>query len=78
MDGLKQIFVEELGIEETSFAEDLSYNSIPEWDSASHMVIIISIEQRYDVSFDSDEIVAATSVAKLRAILRAKGARVEL
>ena len=77
MDGLKQVFVEELGIDESYFAEDLSYNSIPEWDSASHMVIIVALEQKYNVAFDSDEVVAATSVAKLRAILGAKGVLVE-
>jgi acyl carrier protein len=77
MDDLKKVFVDELGIDEASFSEELSYNSISEWDSASHMVIIVSLEQRYDVSFDSDEIIEATSVAKLRDILRTKGVHIE-
>ena len=38
---LREIFRNELGIRDEAFSLDLAYNSTPEWDSASHLILII-------------------------------------
>ena len=48
-EAIKRIFVDELGIDEDQYAEDLKYNSIPEWDSASHMVVMMAIEEKFEL-----------------------------
>jgi acyl carrier protein len=71
---LKEIFVRELGLKPGDFSEELTYNSIPEWDSASHMAVILAIEERFDITLESDEIVKMTSIPKILSILEVKGA----
>lgn len=49
--------------------DDLRYNSIPEWDSVAHMALIAELEESYDIMLDTDDIVAMSSVGKIREIL---------
>lgn len=54
-------------------AEDLGYELIPEWSSASHINIIIALEERLDLVFEPDDIVEMTTVdAILDVIARRK------
>ena len=73
---LQDIFTKEIGIKSEYFVDDLTYNSIPEWDSASHMSIILAIEERFGVTLESDDIVAMTSVRKIIRVLEDKGVAV--
>lgn len=75
---VQEIFVNELGIEEDDYSEDLAYNSIPEWDSASHMVIIIAVEEKFGVELSSDEVVSMTSIPKIYSVLQSKGIKLEV
>jgi acyl carrier protein len=74
---LKEIFVKELGLKPDDFQDDLTYNSIPEWDSASHMSMILAVEEKFDLALESDDIVSMTSVGKILTILESKGVAVE-
>jgi acyl carrier protein len=74
---IKDIFVNELGIEPAAFTDDLAYGEVPEWDSASHMVIVLAIEEKFGVEFESDDIVALTSVRAIYDALQGKGVAVE-
>lgn len=49
----------------------------PQWDSAAHIDIVLSVEAEYGVSFTSDEMLEALSVGALEEILRKKGAPLE-
>lgn len=71
-EAVKRVFEDELGIQGDVFSPDLSYNGVPEWDSASHMVIILALEERFGLEFDSDEIVTLTSVEHIVNALKAK------
>lgn len=70
---LQEIFVTELGLKPQDFVDELAYNSIPEWDSASHMAIILAIEEKFNLALESDDIVAMTSVRKILDLLETKG-----
>ncbi|MHB8528260.1 MAG: acyl carrier protein [Caulobacteraceae bacterium] len=76
-DAVRQVFVGELGIDIESFTDDLTYKSIPEWDSASHMVIAVALEERFNLEFESDDIVNMTSVQRIYEILQSKGIALE-
>jgi acyl carrier protein len=70
---IKEIFVEALGVDQTEYSEDLSYNGMPEWDSGSQMVMAVSIEERFQVELDSDEIVYMTNIKRIYEVLQRKG-----
>jgi acyl carrier protein len=74
---LKEIFITELGVKPEDFQDSLAYNSIPEWDSASHMSLIMAIEEKFGLTLESDDIVNMTNIEKIVEALKAKGVPVE-
>jgi len=50
-------------------AEDASMDSVPQWDSLAQLNICLAFQDRFGVSMDMEMIAAATSVAKLAALL---------
>jgi acyl carrier protein len=63
-------FVDALGISEETVADDLEYNSIPQWDSVAHMQLVAALEEAFDIMLDTDDIIDMSSVAKAREILK--------
>ncbi len=41
--------------------ENLKYNDIPEWDSIGHMTLMSSLEEVFNVSLETDDIVDFSS-----------------
>ena len=74
---VKEVFIDELGIDDDAYSEELIYNSIPEWDSASHMVIVVALEEKFGIELNSDEVVAMTTIPKIYAVLESKGIAVD-
>lgn len=69
-DSLKPIFAQALGVSEDVVQDDLTYNSIKEWDSTAHMILIAALEDHFDVMLDTDDIIDMSSVGKAREILK--------
>ena len=74
---LKEIFVGEIGLNPDDFTDDLAYNSVPEWDSASHMIIVLAIEEEFNIALESDDVVGMTTIKKICRILEDKGVAVD-
>ena len=66
---LRTIFAESLGIEESNVTEDLTYNSIPEWDSIAHMALIAEIDDQFDTMLDTEDVLEMSTFAKAKEIL---------
>ncbi|MFJ5767803.1 acyl carrier protein [Lysinibacillus sp. NPDC093210] len=66
---LRNIFAEVLGIEEKQVINDLTYNSIPEWDSIAHMALISEIDDQFDTMLDTDDVLEMSTFAKAKNIL---------
>ncbi len=66
-------FVEALGVAPELVRDELTYNTIPEWDSVGHMALVAAIEQTFDVMLDTDEIINMSSVAEAKKILVGHG-----
>ena len=74
---LKTVFAESLNIDPAHVSDDLGYNTIPEWDSVAHMALVAALETRFDVMFDTNDIIDMSSVAKAREILTRLGVQFE-
>jgi acyl carrier protein len=70
---IRDIFVNELGISADEYSESLVYDSIPEWGSASHMIIILALEEKFGIQLDTDEVVSMTTIPKIYSVLQSKG-----
>ncbi len=66
---LYKSFAEALLIDLASITDELKYQSISEWDSIAHMVLINEIETNFNVIIETDDVVDMSSVAKAKEIL---------
>ena len=66
----QKIFIESLSIESNSFNENIKYNEIPEWDSIGHMTLISGLEDGFQISLETDDIVDFSSYKKGMEILK--------
>ncbi|MBW8683152.1 acyl carrier protein [Chitinophaga rhizophila] len=67
---LQDIIAAALSIPAAQVTDDLSYQSIPEWDSVSHIYLITELEAAFNITIDTDEVLEMSSVEKVRETLR--------
>ncbi len=66
---LKQSFATALGIDLAQVSDELTYNTILQWDSTAHMILIAELENQFNIMLDTDDIIDMSSVAKAKEIL---------
>lgn len=66
---LVEAFSTALGISAEAVKDELTYNTIPEWDSTAHMILIAELEDKFDIMLDTDDIIDMSSVAQAKSIL---------
>ena len=60
----KNVFSKSLSIETSKVSNDLKYNDIPEWDSIGHMTLISGLEEEFNISIETDDIIDFSSFEK--------------
>lgn len=63
------VFISNFQITEEQLA-GLCYQSIDSWDSVGHMGLISSLEDTFDIMFDTDDIIDLSSFEKGKEILK--------
>ena len=66
----KAIFIETLAIDKKNFNENIKYNEISEWDSIGHMTLMSGLEEGFQISLETDDIVDFSSFKKGVEILK--------
>ncbi len=66
-------FADALMIENEAVTDELKYQSIPNWDSISHMILITNIEDAFGISLSTDDVIGMSSVAIARDIIAKHG-----
>ena len=69
MEKYNNAFIETFGVSESTL-EGLQYQGVPEWDSVGHMGLIAAIEDAFEISFETDDIVDFSSYQKGKELLR--------
>ncbi|SBT16344.1 hypothetical protein MGA5115_00424 [Marinomonas gallaica] len=62
-------FATSLNIEASHVVDGLEYNTIPQWDSVAHMVLVAALEKEFGVMLDMDDIIEMSSVKIAKEIL---------
>ena len=65
----KQIFVKVFSIKDTKKIENLKYQDVEEWDSIGHMTLMSELENAFNISIETDDIVDFSSYKKGQEIL---------
>ena len=63
-----EAFVESFEINEDA-VEKLKYQSIEQWDSVGHMVLMSAIEEKFDIMLEMDDIIDFSGFDKGKEIL---------
>jgi|TARA_B110000971_G_scaffold186114_1_gene194680 acyl carrier protein len=66
----QKIFIESLSIDSSKFNENIEYNSIEEWDSIGHMTLMSGLEDAFEITIETDDIVDFESYKKGIEILK--------
>jgi acyl carrier protein len=65
-----KIFTKSFAIDAKKFDEKIKYNDIPEWDSIGHMTLMSDLEDGFNISIDTDDIIDFSSFKKGIQILK--------
>ena len=60
----KEAFLEGLAIDDDIKIEKLKFNDIEEWDSIGHMGLMSALEEAFNISIETDDIVDFSSYEK--------------
>ena len=64
-----KVFLEAFSIEKKAL-QDLVYNKIEQWDSIGHMTLISDLEDKFKITFETDDVVDFSSYKKGKEILK--------
>lgn len=73
MDMLISLFAECLNVPAERLTEDSSPDTISEWDSLAAMNLVAAIEERFDVTLSTREIMSMRTIGIARSVLKGKG-----
>tara|TARA_B110000093_G_scaffold160164_1_gene180448 strand:+ start:310 stop:546 length:237 start_codon:yes stop_codon:yes gene_type:complete len=65
-----EIFLKSFSIDKKKFNEKIKYNDIPEWDSIGHMTLMSDLEDGFNISINTDDIIDFSSFKKGIQILK--------
>ena len=72
MTKLEKIF-EEVFHEKAGDKDEMELMHFKEWDSMTHMFLITSIEEKYNIQIDGEEIASMRTIGNLKSILKKHG-----
>jgi acyl carrier protein len=70
---LKTILAKILLMDESKISDEMSRNTVKEWDSMAHLMLISEIESTFEVTLDDDDIMTIQTVADIKNALKKFG-----
>ena len=71
-DRLFSIMVDVLQVDESKINIDTSPETVQEWDSLKHVLLLMAIEEEFEFRFTDDEMIQSTSVESVMSLLKNK------
>lgn len=69
---LKKIFAQTLNMPEEEVHDYLTYNTVSQWNSIAHMSLVAVIDQAFNITMDTVDIIDMSSFKKSKEILQEK------
>jgi acyl carrier protein len=71
-DRLFSVMIDVLQVDETKINIDTSPETIQEWDSLKHMLLLMAIEEEFEFRFTDDEMTQCISAESIMSVLKNK------
>lgn len=72
---IREIFAEELAIDDDEVMPDLAYGDIAEWDSIAHVHLVAVYEDEFQITLEDDEIARLSPYSSLVQTISMKAMR---
>ena len=70
---LESVLRDTFGLDENADVTSMQFGPEPPWDSVGHAILIVAIEDAFDVTFDMDEVPELLDFPKLVSALNRAG-----
>jgi acyl carrier protein len=67
---LLEVIAKAFGIAANDITDELEYQSIPEWDSVSHLVLVTELETAYGITIEMEDVLTMGSLGKVKELLK--------
>lgn len=72
---IRDIMADVLDIDAAGIGPDTSAEDVEEWDSLSHIRLMVAIERHFGITFENAEIAGLKNVGELISLIDAKGGK---
>ena len=69
-----RVIADVLGVPAASLTRDSSPDTLPQWDSLSHLNLVVALESEFGVTLTDDDVMEMLSVSLIEVILTERGA----
>jgi len=69
---VRQIMADTFGVDETDLPDSPSQATFDRWTSLLHMVLLVALEEHFNVTFSMDEMTSMTSQDRVVEVLRTR------
>lgn len=69
---LAEIIEEIFNLKASEQKDEISFSSLEEWDSMTHMLFITRVEENFSIELTGDEIAETQSIGDLKSVLTRK------
>jgi acyl carrier protein len=70
---VNEIFIDELDNDDVVIEETTQATDIDEWDSLTHIILVVAIEKKFKIRFTSNEIQSWKNVGDMLNCIQGKG-----
>ena len=71
---IHNVVADVLGVAPVSLTGESSPDTLPQWDSVSHLNLVVALESEFGVTLTDDDVMEMLSVSLIEAILTERGA----
>ena len=73
MSSVHEVFVDTLDNDEVRINESTKATDVDEWDSLTHIMLVVAIEKKFNIRFNSSEIQSWNNVGEMIDCIQEKG-----
>jgi acyl carrier protein len=73
IESVRRIMADVFALDISSIPDNAEINELPNWDSGNHVVLVMALEEEFNLSFEVSEIEAMGSLPDILAIIEQKG-----
>ncbi len=72
---LRQVILNELGLDDFAFCDDTVASQVPGWDSLSHVKVLCAVEREFAVRFRTLDVIRLRNLGDLQALIDKNSSR---